>query len=657
VNGQTGAVSLTTDNIPEGATNQYYLDSRARAALSFTAGSGAYNSTTGVITIPTNTSQLTNGANFITLASLSGTAPIVYNNTTGAISITQAGTASNGYLSSTDWNTFNNKSNTNGTVTSVAALTIGTTGTDLSSTVANSTTTPVITLNVPTASATNRGALSAADWTTFNNKQNALTNPVTGTGTANYHAKWTSGSAIGDSLIYDDGTNVGINTTTLTKNINLAGTTKHERIFAYGNYSANFSNSVVETFTWFRFGNATPFSQTKIYYRAGSSTSEEEGEIRVSNTCSKPFIEWTRNTYNYHIREVRARMQGGCGSCEIWVLMRHGDSFGTGTTSNLQWQIYSGTDSAFAVINATGTPGTGTEQKSINTTDGYFYNNSDNISIGGNLTTTSTTTVSQVNIGVGLLTAGRPFIGTNTDSNPLEIGNRALSSVILVTNSLPRLTIQSTGEAILSNLAGTGTRIVVADASGTLSATSALSGYVTGSGTTNYVPKWTSTSAVGNSQLFDDGTNVAIGTTDFGAYGLSLANGLNISFSEGGGTSYANIFRQRNSAATIIAHSLKRSSTAPFASSTGVSVGKAAIAVGWNAGSISFFSDPASAVANGTDFVASERMTIINSGNVGINTGTPQTKLDVYSSSGNIITASFGGALVIGEWSGLSTTS
>jgi hypothetical protein len=57
-----------------------------------------------------------------------------------------------------------------GTVTSVAALTLGTTGTDISSTVANGTTTPVITLNIPTASATNRGALSSADWTTFNNK-------------------------------------------------------------------------------------------------------------------------------------------------------------------------------------------------------------------------------------------------------------------------------------------------------------------------------------------------------------------------------------------------------------------------------------------------------------------------------------------------------
>jgi hypothetical protein len=137
VNGQTGAVSLTTDNISEGSTNLYYLNSRARSALSFTAGSGAYNSTTGVITIPTNTNQLTNGSNYITLASLSGTAPIGYNNTTGAISITQAGTASNGYLSSTDWNTFNNKTSNTGTVTSVSG-TGGYGGLTLSGTVTTS---------------------------------------------------------------------------------------------------------------------------------------------------------------------------------------------------------------------------------------------------------------------------------------------------------------------------------------------------------------------------------------------------------------------------------------------------------------------------------------------------------------------------------------
>ena len=68
-----------------------------------------------------------------------------------------------------------------GTVTSVSALTLGTTGTDLSSSVATGTTTPVITLNVPTASATNRGALSSVDWSKFNGKQNAITLTTTGT--------------------------------------------------------------------------------------------------------------------------------------------------------------------------------------------------------------------------------------------------------------------------------------------------------------------------------------------------------------------------------------------------------------------------------------------------------------------------------------------
>lgn len=61
-----------------------------------------------------------------------------------------------------------------GTVTNVSAITLGTTGTDLSSSVATGTSTPVITLNVPTASATNRGALSNTDWSTFNSKQDAL---------------------------------------------------------------------------------------------------------------------------------------------------------------------------------------------------------------------------------------------------------------------------------------------------------------------------------------------------------------------------------------------------------------------------------------------------------------------------------------------------
>ena len=115
-----------------------------------------------------------------TVTSVTGTAPVVSSGgATPAISMAAATGSVSGYLTSTDWTTFNNKGS--GTVTSVAALTLGTTGTDLTSTVATGTTTPVITLNVPTASASNRGVLSSADWTTFNNKGSGTVTSVTGT--------------------------------------------------------------------------------------------------------------------------------------------------------------------------------------------------------------------------------------------------------------------------------------------------------------------------------------------------------------------------------------------------------------------------------------------------------------------------------------------
>jgi hypothetical protein len=245
-------VAGTTSNIAEG-TNLYYTDARSRAALSFTAGSGAYNSTTGVITIPTNTNQLTNGAAFITLASLSAGAGISYNNTMGviastitqytdalaraAISLTTTGTSGaatynsttgvlnvpqyapdlSGYVPTSRTLTINgtaydlsaNRSWSVGTVTSVG-LSSATIGVTIGS--SPITTSGTITLAIATASGSQQGLLSSTDWTTFNNKQSALTNPVTGTGTTNYLPKFTGTSTIGNSQIFDNGTQLAINT-------------------------------------------------------------------------------------------------------------------------------------------------------------------------------------------------------------------------------------------------------------------------------------------------------------------------------------------------------------------------------------------------------------------------------------------------------------
>lgn len=59
----------------------------------------------------------------------------------------------------------------NGLTTQVQNLAVGTSGTDF----AISSSSATHTFNLPTANASNRGALSSTDWTTFNNKQNAST--------------------------------------------------------------------------------------------------------------------------------------------------------------------------------------------------------------------------------------------------------------------------------------------------------------------------------------------------------------------------------------------------------------------------------------------------------------------------------------------------
>ncbi|WMW78352.1 hypothetical protein RF683_02600 [Flavobacterium sp. 20NA77.7] len=146
-----------------------------------------------------------------------------------AITLTTTGTGAASLVGST----LNIPTPNNGTVTNVAALTIGISGTDVTSTVANSTTTPVITLNVPTASATNRGALSTADWTTFNNK-------IGGSGTTNFVPKFTSSNGLGDSNIFDDGTNVGIGTSSPVSKFETVGDIKSRN-------SANTNSIVLNT--------------------------------------------------------------------------------------------------------------------------------------------------------------------------------------------------------------------------------------------------------------------------------------------------------------------------------------------------------------------------------------------------------------------------
>jgi hypothetical protein len=226
-NSSTGAISYS---------GTVYTDASVRALISITttgtSGASTYNNTTGVINVPNYTLA---GLGGISLTSLSGGTGITYNNTTGAISysgtvytdasvraLVSAGTGLS-YNSSTGVFTSSITQYTDALAR--ASISITTTGTSGASTY-NSTTGV---LNIPqyqgiitlTTTGTSGAATFSSNTLNIPQYQAVLTNPVTGTGTSGYHAKWTSSSAIGNGLIYDSGTNIGINTSSPNYNLHI----------------------------------------------------------------------------------------------------------------------------------------------------------------------------------------------------------------------------------------------------------------------------------------------------------------------------------------------------------------------------------------------------------------------------------------------------
>jgi hypothetical protein len=183
--------------------------------LKYNSTSGLWENATDTVGTGTVTSVAVSGGTGISVSgspiTSSGTITVTNSAPDQVVSLTGAGTTT----TSGTYPNFTITSNDQfvGTVTSVG-LTSATSGVTIAS--SPITTSGNISLTIATASGSQNGLLTSTDWTTFNNKQNTITNPVTGTGTTNYVARWTSGSAIGVGVLYDNGTNVGIGTITPT---------------------------------------------------------------------------------------------------------------------------------------------------------------------------------------------------------------------------------------------------------------------------------------------------------------------------------------------------------------------------------------------------------------------------------------------------------
>jgi len=179
----TGSIEIaptnvgTMDNMTIGATTPKAITGTTITATTF-SGSGASltsipNSAlvNSAITINGTSTSLGGSISVGTVTSVTGTSPVVSSGgATPAISMPAATTSVSGYLTSTDWTTFNGKQPAGTYVTSVAAT---------SPVTSSGGTTPTIAM--PAATTSVSGYLTSADWTTFNNKGNGTVTSVTGT--------------------------------------------------------------------------------------------------------------------------------------------------------------------------------------------------------------------------------------------------------------------------------------------------------------------------------------------------------------------------------------------------------------------------------------------------------------------------------------------
>ena len=104
-------------------------------------------------------------------------------------------------------------------------------------------------LSLGLASAGVTGALSGTDWTTFNSKQNALTNPVTGTGTSGQVAFFNGTTTItGESNLFWDAANdrLGIGTNIPDNKLHILGTGSNTQTIIIQSTSSTANSYIVQ---------------------------------------------------------------------------------------------------------------------------------------------------------------------------------------------------------------------------------------------------------------------------------------------------------------------------------------------------------------------------------------------------------------------------
>ena len=391
---------------------------------------------------------------------------------------------------------------------------------------------------------------------------------IDGTGILNYIPKWSDQDTLTNSSIYDNGTDVGIGTTSPDTKLHVRGDIKAEGTTyntIYGDTSIEASNHLVVTSqSYMRFSSAgnldinsnvdVRFSDTsgnelmrldtngadKGNLGIGTSSPsykldvESDGNIiaNFESTTNKGAVRFSDDDTFGYISAENGRIGFGISpqlSASNITILTSNNNVGIGTTSpSYKLDVVGDIKASDRIYVGSGTlsePALAFHEEAGATSNTGLYRPAENeltVVAGGYSHNFKSTEYIQGTSGARIFksgfTAAEPMysFGTYTSTGmfrPLGVNDLAFS-----TAGVERLRIDANGNLLFNSygsgaFTGTATQRLAVDSSGNVIEIPIGAGVVDGSGTAGYLAKWTDGDTIDSSIVYEDGTNVAIGTT------------------------------------------------------------------------------------------------------------------------------------------------
>jgi len=490
--------------------------------------------------------------------------------------------------------------------------------------------------------------------TTLDGKQALLTNPVTGTGTNNYHTKWTSSSSIGNSLIYDNGTNIGIGTSSPNAALEVSGiiriTDGAGRLQLYRgggtvyDYSigkesnhlaiSTASDSTTNRYTQFGYhasngtwnpktvinnyngavgiGTTSPSADFHVngsgLFASGLNISNQTASTIASFDSNKNIISLTTGTYP-SLTEL-SYVKGLTSAVQTQIDSKAASSH-THTSSN----ITDFNSSVSGLVNVKNI--TAGNYINLSSTTGNYTISVTGLQPSGNYSLVGHTHIISDVTNLQTVLDGKQPSGNYAASSHTHTASQITDFNTSVDSRITSANLQPSGNYSLVGHTHTSSNITDfnSSVSGLLTPYQlSLTNPVTGIGTSGYLTKWVSSGGLSSGIIFDNGSSIGINTnTPSSSTKLEVNGNINQTWS-GSDTRFATVYDNNYRMGINFAANQRIMNI--FSTSSESTNGHI------------IFSTRSSGGSSSTDY-GSERMRITGAGLVGISTTTPSGQLHV----------------------------